>query len=49
MIHATVSEWKETVLGNIPFYLPVPRCLKESALKLARDASVPAVFMSVRV
>jgi hypothetical protein len=49
MIHATVSEWKETVVRNIPFYLPVPRGLKESALKLAGDASVPAVFMSIRV
>ena len=49
MIHATVSEWKETVLRNIPFYLPVPRGLKESALKMAGDASVPAVFMSVRL
>jgi len=49
MIHATVSEWKETVVWNISFYLPVPRGFEESALKLAGDTSVPAVFMSVRL
>lgn len=38
---ATVSEWKETVVHGIPFYLLVPRGLKESAQKLAGDASVP--------
>ena len=38
---ATVSEWKETVVRGIPFYLLVPRGLKESAQKLAEDASVP--------
>jgi hypothetical protein len=49
MIHATVSEWKETVVRNISFYLPVPRGFEELALKLAGDTSVPAVFMSVRL
>ena len=37
----TVSEWKETVVPGVPFYLLVPRGLKESAQKLAGDASVP--------
>ena len=37
---ATVSEWKEAVVRGIPFYLFVPRGLKESAQKLAGDASV---------
>ena len=37
----TVSEWKEAVMRGIPFYLFVPRGLKESAQKLAEDASVP--------
>ena len=36
----TVSEWKETVVQGIPFYLLVPRGLKESAQKLAGAASV---------
>jgi len=38
---ATVSEWRETVVRGVPFYLLVPRGLKESAQKLAGDASVP--------
>ena len=38
---ATVSEWKQTVVRGIPFYLLVPRGLKESAQKLAGDAVVP--------
>jgi hypothetical protein len=38
---ATVSVWKEAVGRGIPFYLLVPRGLKESAQKLAGDASVP--------
>ena len=38
---ATVSEWKEAVVRGIPFYLFVPRGLKESAQKLAGDAFVP--------
>lgn len=38
---ATVSEWKGTVVRGVPFYLLVPRGLKESAQKLAEDASVP--------
>ena len=47
---ATVSEWKEAVGRGIPFYLLVPRGLKESAQKLAGDASVPiAVFTSTRL
>ena len=38
---ATVSEWKQAVVRGIPFYLLVPRGLKESAQKLAVDALVP--------
>ncbi|MBU6432573.1 MAG: hypothetical protein KJS98_04580 [Nitrospirae bacterium] len=38
---ATVSEWKQAVVHGIPFYLLVPRGLKESAQKLAVDALVP--------
>jgi hypothetical protein len=38
---ATVSEWKEAVVRGIPFYLFVPRGLKESVQKLAGDAAVP--------
>ena len=38
---ATVSEWKETVVQGIPFYLLVPRGLKESVQKMAGDASIP--------
>ena len=38
---ATVSEWKKAVVHGIPFYLLVPRGLKESVQKLAGDASVP--------
>ena len=38
---ATISEWKETIVQGVPFYLLVPRGLKESAQKLAGDASVP--------
>jgi len=38
---ATVSAWKEAVVRGIPLYLFVPRGLKESAQKLAGDASVP--------
>lgn len=37
----TVSEWKETIVEGVPFYLLVPRGLKESTQKLAADASVP--------
>jgi hypothetical protein len=37
----TVSEWKKAVVPGIPFYLLVPRGLKESAQKLAENASVP--------
>jgi hypothetical protein len=36
-----VSEWKETAMQGVPFYLLVPRGLKEFAQKLAGDASVP--------
>lgn len=36
----TVSEWKNAVVRGIPFYLFVPRGLKESAQKMAGDASV---------
>lgn len=38
---ATVSAWKKAVVRGIPLYLFVPRGLKESAQKLAGDASVP--------
>ena len=37
----TVSEWKKAVVRGIQFYLLVPRGLKESAQKLAENASVP--------
>ena len=37
----TVSGWKQAAVRGIPFYLFVPRGLKESAQKLAGDASVP--------
>ena len=38
---ATVSAWKKAIVRGIPFYLLVPRGLKESAQKLAGDAFVP--------
>jgi hypothetical protein len=38
---ATVTKWKETVVRGVPFYLLVPRGLKESAQKLAEEAAVP--------
>jgi hypothetical protein len=38
---STALEWKETVVQGIPFYLLVPRGFKESAQKLAENASVP--------
>lgn len=38
---ATTLEWKAAVVHGIPFYLFVPRGLKESAQKLAGDATVP--------
>ena len=38
---ATVSAWKVAVVRGVPLYLFVPRGLKESAQKLAGDASVP--------
>jgi hypothetical protein len=37
----TVSGWKKAVVRGIPFYLVVPRGLKESVQKLAADAFVP--------
>ena len=37
----TPSKWKKTMLRGIPFYLLIPRGLKESAQKLAGDAAVP--------
>ena len=37
---ATVSGWKQAAVRGLPFYLLVPRGLKESAQKLACDASV---------
>jgi hypothetical protein len=38
---ATVSAWKERGVQGIPFYLLVPRGLKESAQQRAGDAAVP--------
>lgn len=35
-----VDKWKKAVTRGIPFYLLVPRGLKESALKLTEDASI---------
>jgi hypothetical protein len=37
----TVSKWKQAVVQGIPFYLLVPRGLKESVQKLTGDAFVP--------
>jgi len=37
----SVSKWKEAVVRGIPFYLLVPRGLKQSAQKLAEKDSVP--------
>jgi hypothetical protein len=37
----SVSEWKEAVVCGIPFYLLVPRGLKQSAQNLAEKGSVP--------
>ncbi|HEU4684755.1 MAG TPA: hypothetical protein VFS39_09675 [Nitrospira sp.] len=36
----TVARWRKAVARGIPFYLLVPRGLKEPAQKLAQDASV---------
>ncbi|MEK7237352.1 MAG: hypothetical protein AAB242_12055 [Nitrospirota bacterium] len=36
-----LSKWKKTMVRGIPFYLLVPRGFKESAQKLADDASIP--------
>jgi hypothetical protein len=36
----TVVNWRKVVARGIPFYLLVPRGMKESAQKLAQDASV---------
>jgi hypothetical protein len=38
---ATVSKWREAVVRGIPFYLLVPRGLKELVENLARGAFVP--------
>jgi hypothetical protein len=38
---SSVSEWKEAVVRGIPFYLLVPRGLKQSAQNLAEKGSVP--------
>ena len=35
-----VDKWKRTMTRGIPFYLLVPRGLKESAQKLTQDASI---------
>ena len=37
----TVSAWRKAVVCKVPFYLLVPRGLKESAQKLAGDVCVP--------
>jgi hypothetical protein len=36
----TLANWKKAVVRGIPFYLLVPRGMKEAAHKLAQDASV---------
>ncbi|HEY6085681.1 MAG TPA: hypothetical protein VIU63_09815 [Nitrospira sp.] len=36
----TVVNWKRSVVRGIPFYLLVPRGMRDSAQKLAQDASV---------
>mgnify|MGYP001578910501 CR=1 FL=1 len=36
-----LSKWKQAMAPGIPFYLLVPRGWKESAQKLAEEASVP--------
>jgi hypothetical protein len=38
---ATALEWKEAVVPGVPFYLLVPRGLKESVKSLAGAAAVP--------
>jgi hypothetical protein len=35
-----VDKWKKAMTRGIPFYLLVPRGLKESALKLTQDVSI---------
>jgi hypothetical protein len=35
------SKWKQAMVRDIPFYLLVPRGLKESVQKLAGEAAVP--------
>jgi hypothetical protein len=37
----TVSGWKKAVVRGVPFYLLVPRGLKELAQKLVGEAAVP--------
>mgnify|MGYP001440865347 FL=1 len=37
----SVSEWKEAVVHGVPFYLLVPRGLKQSAQSLAGKGAVP--------
>lgn len=37
----TVLGWKQTVVRGVPFYLLVPRGLKESAQKLVGESAVP--------
>lgn len=39
-LQTVVTNWKKAVVRGIPFYLLVPRGMKESAQKLAEDASV---------
>jgi hypothetical protein len=36
----TVARWRKAVVRGIPFYLLIPRGMKEAAQKLAQDASV---------
>jgi len=38
---ATASKWREVVVCGVPFYLLVPRGLKESAQRQAKSAFVP--------
>ncbi len=36
----TVTRWKKAVVRGIPFYLLIPRGMKEAAQKLAQDGSL---------
>jgi hypothetical protein len=36
----TVTNWRKAMVRGIPFYLLVPRGMKESAIRLAQDAAI---------